>query len=97
MFFLERLNVLYEQYKRCERIELEIEKEKWPNLWRSGNSNKSKEEWKQSFYSEVLTVYPEFKAYCMELQARTMGLEDELRGAKLRIYELEEKLNGKKD
>lgn len=95
MYFMEKLNVYYEQYKNAERIELELADNKWPERWTSGNKRKTKNDWKEDFNREILTVYPQFKEYCFALQCRTISLEDELLEAKRKVYELEERLNKK--
>jgi hypothetical protein len=83
MFFMSKADVLYEAYKKAQRIELALDGERMPKVWHSQADETTSKEWRERFTNEILRTYSEYKEYGMELQRRVIDLEEEVRKLKL--------------
>lgn len=73
MYFMSKVEACYEKYQ-SELRKLDPEHvEPHINQWKPKDVD-----WREEFASNMLLVYPELRAYCLELEARVMQLQREI-------------------
>ena len=94
MYFMEKLSLYYEEYRRKERIVAEMDTED-PRMqqWR-GDFEEGSERCKRRFLQEALMMYPQIVEYVKTVQLRKLELEDLLHEEKQKTWALTDALNG---